>query len=170
MPGSIFLKQTKSNNINSSKHSRTESLSSGSTGTFTPKFINDLAIAQANSNTSDSARDLAEFSGKRWVWVKDEKLAFVKGWVTEDNGDTLQVRCDNEPADRTVSSREVDKVNPPKFNMADDMADLTYLNEASVIHNLRQRYENDLIYVYRYMQPWLTKDILRTILGYCQSL
>jgi myosin protein heavy chain len=90
---------------------------------------------------------LAEFSGKRWVWLRDDKLAFVKGWVTEDNGSTLKVRCDNETADRTVDSRAVDKVNPPKFNLADDMADLTYLNEASVIHNLRQRYESDLIYV-----------------------
>jgi myosin heavy chain 9/10/11/14 len=96
---------------------------------------------------SDSARDLAEFSGKKWVWVKDEKLAFVKGWVVEDNGNTLQIRCDDESVDRIVASQDVDKVNPPKFNLAEDMADLTYLNEASVIDNLRQRYENGLIYV-----------------------
>jgi myosin heavy chain 9/10/11/14 len=149
MPGPIFPKSNQnvrySTPVNPSKHTRTES---PSTGTFTQKFVNDLAIPDKSSTSSDSARDLAEFSGKRWVWLKDEKLAFVKGWVTEDNGDTLQVRCDNESVDRTVSSQEVDKVNPPKFNLADDMADLTFLNEASVIHNLRQRHENDLIYVY----------------------
>jgi myosin protein heavy chain len=81
------------------------------------------------------------------VWLKDNQQAFVKGWVTEENESTLQVRCDNESVDRTVDSQDVDKVNPPKFNLADDMADLTYLNEASVIHNLRQRYEADFIYV-----------------------
>lgn len=132
MPGPVTL-----------KHSR-----KSSTGTFTPKFINSLIDANNDKNGStDSARDLAEFSGKRWVWVKDDQHAFVKGWVTEENGSTLQVRCDNESVDRTVDGQDVDKVNPPKFNMADDMADLTYLNEASVIHNLRQRYEADLIYV-----------------------
>jgi myosin heavy chain 9/10/11/14 len=132
MPGSVTL-----------KHSR-----KSSTGTFTPKFINSLINADDDKKgSSDSARDLAEFSGKRWVWVNDDQHAFVKGWVIEENGSTLQVRCDNESVDRTVDSQDVDKVNPPKFNMADDMADLTYLNEASVIHNLRQRYEADLIYV-----------------------
>lgn len=38
-------------------------------------------------------------------------------------------------------------MNPPKFDKVEDMADLTYLSEASVIHNLRQRYYSDLIYV-----------------------
>jgi myosin protein heavy chain len=41
----------------------------------------------------------------------------------------------------------VDKVNPAKFDKADDMAELTHLNEASVVHNLHMRYQSDLIYV-----------------------
>jgi myosin protein heavy chain len=42
----------------------------------------------------------------------------------------------------------VDKVNPAKFDKADDMASLTFLNEPSVVHNLHQRYLADLIYTY----------------------
>lgn len=38
-------------------------------------------------------------------------------------------------------------MNPPKFEKVEDMADLTYLNEAAVLHNLRQRYYAKLIYV-----------------------
>jgi myosin heavy chain 9/10/11/14 len=38
-------------------------------------------------------------------------------------------------------------MNPPKFDRVDDMADLTYLNEASVVHNLRLHYEPGDIYV-----------------------
>jgi myosin heavy subunit len=38
-------------------------------------------------------------------------------------------------------------MNPPKFTCCDDMANLTYLNDASVLHNLRDRYERWLIYV-----------------------
>lgn len=44
------------------------------------------------------------------------------------------------------------KMNPPKFDKVEDMADLTYLNEASVIHNLRLRYHSNLIYVRK--DPW----------------
>lgn len=42
---------------------------------------------------------------------------------------------------------QLSQVNPPKFEKAEDMADLTYLNEASVLHNLKQRYYSKLIYV-----------------------
>lgn len=38
-------------------------------------------------------------------------------------------------------------MNPAKFDKADDMAELTHLNEASVVHNLHLRYQSDLIYV-----------------------
>lgn len=39
------------------------------------------------------------------------------------------------------------KMNPPKFDRVDDIADLTFLNEASVVHNLRLRYGSGAIYV-----------------------
>src|ERR1700686_839737 len=158
MPGPVFPKQVTS--PKSQRPSTPQHAKNDSTGTFTPKFIETLS---SNARPTDAARDLAEFSGKRWVWLKDDKLAFVKGWVTDDNGSTLKVRCDNESVERIVDSQAVDKVNPQKFNLADDMADLTYLNEASVIHNLRQRYEADLIYV----SPLSISDIdiLWTVLG-----
>ena len=38
-------------------------------------------------------------------------------------------------------------MNPPKYCCTDDMADLTYLNDASVFGNLRDRYSRWLIYV-----------------------
>ena len=48
---------------------------------------------------------------------------------------------------READSESVDKVNPAKFDKANDMAELTHLNEASVVHNLHMRYQADLIYV-----------------------
>ena len=38
-------------------------------------------------------------------------------------------------------------MNPPKYEKCDDMADLTYLNDATVLHNLRQRFISWYIYV-----------------------
>ncbi|XP_059203908.1 myosin-11-like isoform X2 [Centropristis striata] len=39
-------------------------------------------------------------------------------------------------------------MNPPKFSKVEDMAALTFLNEASVLQNLRERYFSSLIYTY----------------------
>lgn len=49
----------------------------------------------------------------------------------------------------TLKKDLLSQVNPPKFEKVEDMADLTYLNEAAVLHNLRQRYYAKLIYVSR---------------------
>ena len=38
--------------------------------------------------------------------------------------------------------------NPPKYHQCEDMANLTYLNEASVLDVLRSRYTEFLIYTY----------------------
>ena len=47
----------------------------------------------------------------------------------------------------TVKKDAIQQMNPPKYDKCDDMADLTYLNDASVLHNLRARYSSWLIYV-----------------------
>lgn len=48
---------------------------------------------------------------------------------------------------RQIASVELSRINPPAFDGADDIAELTYLNEASVVHNLRTRYDAGSIYV-----------------------
>jgi len=37
-----------------------------------------------------------DFSGKRYVWLKDPQSAFVKGWIVEDLGNNqILVQCDD---------------------------------------------------------------------------
>lgn len=42
---------------------------------------------------------------------------------------------------------ETQQMNPPKYEKTEDMANLTFLNDASVLHNLRERYYSMMIYV-----------------------
>jgi len=42
---------------------------------------------------------------------------------------------------------QVGQVNPPKYEKCEDMSNLTYLNDASVLYNLKERYYHKLIYV-----------------------
>ena len=51
-----------------------------------------------------------------------------------------------------VSKDDIQKMNPPKFDKEEDMADLTCLNEASVLHNVKERYFSGLIYVRLFCQ------------------
>uniref|UniRef100_A0A8C3LJC4 Myosin motor domain-containing protein n=2 Tax=Phasianidae TaxID=9005 RepID=A0A8C3LJC4_CHRPC len=49
---------------------------------------------------------------------------------------------------RVVKEDELQAMNPPKFDMIEDMAMLTHLNEASVLYNLKRRYSHWMIYTY----------------------
>ncbi|KAI9657430.1 MAG: hypothetical protein M1821_003112 [Bathelium mastoideum] len=118
-----------------------------SPGTFTPQFIK-AEDAQTDTERVRGIEGENDFSGKRYVWLRDDKIAFVKAWILEDRSGN-KVLCQLEDgSQREVHSDEVDKVNPAKFDKADDMAELTHLNEPSVVHNLYMRYQADLIYTY----------------------
>lgn len=58
---------------------------------------------------------------------------------------------------------QTEKMNPPKFDRVEDMAELSYLNEASVLHNLRQRYFSNMIYVRDIEDQFEWKHVYRLI-------
>ncbi|KAL1743339.1 nonmuscle myosin heavy chain b [Schizophyllum fasciatum] len=90
----------------------------------------------------------AEFNEKKWVWVPDEKEGYLAGWVNKEEGDTAEIVMAAGGDIRSVPIIALSKMNPPKFDRAEDIADLTFLNEASVVHNLRLRYGSGAIYTY----------------------
>merc|ERR1739838_686978 len=66
--------------------------------------------------------------------------------LDEDDGTKAKVSCGHEK--KTFKSSEVGQVNPPKFEQCEDMANLTFLNDASVFWNLKVRFCAKLIYTY----------------------
>merc|ERR1712241_722019 len=62
------------------------------------------------------------------------------------DGDKVNVKVGWEP--KTFKSAQVMQVNPPKMEKFDDVSNMTYLNEASVLWNLKSRYVAKLIYTY----------------------
>lgn len=52
----------------------------------------------------------------------------------------------------------IQPMNPPKFDMVDDMAELTHLNEPSVIHNLTVRYKANHVYVSEVEEKYSNKS------------
>ena len=89
----------------------------------------------------------AEWAAKKLVWIPDEVHGFVGASIKGDRGDQLEVVIDETGKKLLIHRDDVQKMNPPKFNKVEDMAELTCLNEASVLHNLKDRYYSGLIYV-----------------------
>ncbi|CAF2365471.1 unnamed protein product [Rotaria sp. Silwood2] len=87
------------------------------------------------------------FDGKKQCWAPDPKESFIAAEITATKGEEVTVKTSKGDS-LTLKKDDIQQMNPPKFTCCDDMANLTYLNDASVLHNLRDRYGRWLIYTY----------------------
>ncbi|XP_070133262.1 myosin heavy chain, muscle isoform X15 [Drosophila bipectinata] len=87
------------------------------------------------------------YDSKKNCWIPDEKEGYLLGEIKATKGDIVSVGLPGGET-RDLKKDLLQQVNPPKYEKAEDMSNLTYLNDASVLHNLRQRYYNKLIYTY----------------------
>ncbi|CAH1136021.1 unnamed protein product [Ceutorhynchus assimilis] len=87
------------------------------------------------------------YDAKKSCWVPDDKEGFLLGEIRGTKGDLVTVGIPGGE-EKSFKKDQVHQVNPPKYEKVEDMADLTYLNDAGVLHNLKQRYYAKLIYTY----------------------
>ncbi|XP_018304717.1 myosin heavy chain, muscle isoform X31 [Mycetomoellerius zeteki] len=87
------------------------------------------------------------YDAKKACWVPDEKEGYLLSEIKATKGDVVSVGL---PGGETKDFKkdQLQQVNPPKYEKCEDMSNLTYLNDASVLHNLKQRYYAKLIYTY----------------------
>lgn len=114
----------------------------------------------------------ADWAAKKQVWVPSEKQGFEAASVKEEAGDEVIVELAENGKKVKVNKDDIQKMNPPKFSKVEDMAELTCLNEASVLHNLKERYYSGLIYVSIDLHLFsITKNtILNHISGFCYPI
>jgi myosin heavy subunit len=86
------------------------------------------------------------FDGKVQCWIDDEKDGFLAAEIQETKGDDVTVKT-SKGTTVTLKKDKIMDMNPPKYYQNEDMADLTYLNEATVFNNLSSRYLAWKIYV-----------------------
>ncbi|PWN29885.1 hypothetical protein BDZ90DRAFT_228936 [Jaminaea rosea] len=104
----------------------------------------------ASSTSAAEAAAAAEFASKKYVWIPSPDAGYLSAYVINENPakDTTVVVCVDDGSQRTVQSGEISRQNPPRFELSENIADLTFLSEAGVSHCLRQRYQRGLIYTY----------------------
>merc|ERR1711981_269257 len=103
-----------------------------------PYLVCDMETKRADQNI--------EYDPKNMYWCPDGKHGYMECLLVNDDGTKATVMCGHEK--KTFKSAEVGQVNPPKFEKCEDMANLTFLNDASVFWNLKTRYQAKLIYTY----------------------
>ncbi len=94
---------------------------------------------------SDSASQ-ADWTAKKYVWVPDDLEGFIRASMKQEVSEECICVLDNGKQIK-VHKDDIQRMNPPKFSKVEDMAELTCLNEASVLYNLKDRYYSGLIYV-----------------------
>lgn len=87
---------TLASNINLSSRPRSNSRNGTPTSnTFAPSFIKTEEMRRG-AEVVKGIEGENDFSGKRYVWLKDPQTAFVRGWIVEDLGDNqILVQCDD---------------------------------------------------------------------------
>ncbi|PHZ15091.1 myosin 1 [Rhizopus microsporus ATCC 52813] len=115
-------------------------------GSFIHSYGSKKFVRPKLDNVLDAVAQ-ARFNEKKWVWIEDDNEGYVRGHIINENNDKVEIEYESG---RTafVSSAKIKPMNPPKFDMVDDMAELTHLNEPSVIHNLTVRYKANHVYTY----------------------
>jgi len=93
----------------------------------------------------DSAKP---YDGKKACWVPNDDRGFSLGEIQGTKGDLVQIMVPPSFETKDYKKDVVAQVNPPKFEKCEDMSNLTYLNDASVLYNLKSRYLIKLIYTY----------------------
>ena len=87
------------------------------------------------------------FDAKKNCFIADHHDGFLPAELTGETDGKLICAKNSKGEIVKVKEEDIQQMNPPKYEKCDDMADLTYLNDATVLHNLRTRYMDWYIYV-----------------------
>lgn len=125
------------------------------------------------------------YDSKKNVWVPDPEEGYVAADVKSTKGDNVTVVIGDKEVcallwtpvlkmrisfQKTFKKDLLQEMNPPKFEKTEDMSNLTFLNDASVLHNLRSRYASMLIYVGTcFLQLYYVYYFFRQIFLLCRN-
>ncbi|XP_012883976.1 PREDICTED: myosin-15 [Dipodomys ordii] len=91
-----------------------------------------------------------DFDGKthKKCWIPDEKYAYIEAEIKGSEADGKLIVETRDGKCLSVKEDKIQKTNPAKFDVIEDLAMLAPLNEASMLHTLKRRYEHWMIYTY----------------------
>jgi len=91
---------------------------------------------------------LKPYDPKKSFWVPSAEDGFQEAILQGAKGDKFVTVTLPSGESKDFKKELVGQVNPPKYEMCEDVSNLTFLNDASVLYNLKTRYQGKLIYTY----------------------
>lgn len=80
--------------------SRTKTFSPSTSISTISKLMGHSPLDEGNDSTPNLGENLqnSEFASKKWVWLPDDKVAFIKGFVVSENAEDgkLRIRCEDD--------------------------------------------------------------------------
>ncbi|XP_034608429.1 unconventional myosin-XVIIIa isoform X12 [Trachemys scripta elegans] len=111
------------------------------------------ALGQAKAKTEEQIAAEEAWYETDKVWLVHKDGFSLASQLRADEASLLpegkvKVKLDHDGAVLEVDEDDVEKANPPSCDRVEDLANLVYLNESSVLHTVRQRYGGNLIHTY----------------------
>lgn len=118
------------------------------------RFLRPKAVAEAAQTSSWGESDS--------IWIPDEREGYLLARPLKSEPGKAELECTGGIVAIPAGEKGVERSNPMRNDRTEDMASMTELNEATVLHNLRRRYQSNLIYTYSGLflvavNPW--KDL-----------
>lgn len=104
------------------------------------RYFRPKAVAQATLTSA--------WGDSEYVWVADAAEGYVLAKPLKEE-DGRRAELEDTGAIIETAGKAVVKSNPSRNDRTEDMAHMTELNEATVLHNLKRRYLSSLLYVPR---------------------
>ena len=83
-----------------------------------------------------------------WVWMDHPQEAWLPVQLKEQRGDVIVVQSSLGEEFVVAADKDMPHVHPSSLQMMENMIQLEELNEGAILHNLRSRYDENLIYTY----------------------
>ncbi|WVZ66362.1 hypothetical protein U9M48_015595 [Paspalum notatum var. saurae] len=106
-----------------------------------------VSSATTKTNGKAACTDIMDYvlRKKLRVWCSSPNAKWELGQIRSISGDDAEILLANGKV-LTVSPERLLPANPDILDGVDDLIQMSYLNEPSVLHNLQLRYSRDLIY------------------------
>ncbi|XP_066916654.1 unconventional myosin-XVIIIa-like [Clytia hemisphaerica] len=129
-----------------------------SAGSLRTKILTKKVLALPKETGDESEK---QWTGADKVWLV-HKSGFSSGALSKTSNENHDGDKDDENDEggvdikldhggeviQKIDESSLEKVNHPKFDNAENLTSLTYLNESGCLHTLRQRYGGNLVHTY----------------------
>lgn len=111
-------------------------------------FLYDLFLLQNKIKDQNAAEQIWDKENGERVWLvhRGGFCAAIKSPLSSTEPGRLTIQFEHNGEQLTVDEDDIEKANPSSLDLCEDICHLKHLNEASVLHCLRQRYASNLIH------------------------